>query len=290
MHQRFSAKCIAGLQRLRRRPRGAARRAASRRPATATSARTRPRGSGGSSGIGGRQRQARRRHRSPDADHPQDTATIAVRKVKNLLTGMPPTDEDVALVTTSGAAGLQHARVAPGRRAIRTRACSRTRWSASSAMPSSRRASRRRRTSRSSSCRTAASTSVRAARAWPATTRSRAWCRTFRTASRRPPGSWCRRASPFTETLTTNQFVMTTALKSLYIQIEMPRGRAVQQRQRGARLEARLQRQPDSDRAGDLDADVQRRGARLPATAPASSPTAAAAPRSRQRRLHGVRR
>ena len=32
---------------------------------------------------------------------------MAVRKVKNLLIGMPPTDEDVALVTASGAAGLQ---------------------------------------------------------------------------------------------------------------------------------------------------------------------------------------
>src|SRR4029078_1708984 len=36
-----------------------------------------------------------------------DMAYVAVRKVKNLLIGMPPTDEDVALVTNSGAAGLQ---------------------------------------------------------------------------------------------------------------------------------------------------------------------------------------
>ncbi len=34
-------------------------------------------------------------------------ASVAVRKVKNLLVGLPPTNDDVAAVTTSGAAGLQ---------------------------------------------------------------------------------------------------------------------------------------------------------------------------------------
>ena len=47
---------------------------------------------------------------------------------------------------------------------------------------------------------------------------------------------------PFTEVLTTQRFVMTTALKSLYIQIEMPADSAVQQRQRGAGVDARLSR------------------------------------------------
>ena len=37
----------------------------------------------------------------------QDVAYVAVRKVENLLTGMAPTDADVALVTQQGAAGLQ---------------------------------------------------------------------------------------------------------------------------------------------------------------------------------------
>jgi hypothetical protein len=35
------------------------------------------------------------------------TALVAVRKVENLLTGMAPTDDDVSLVTQQGAAGLQ---------------------------------------------------------------------------------------------------------------------------------------------------------------------------------------
>src|SRR6478609_4678611 len=43
----------------------------------------------------------------PPTPIPADLAYVAVRKVKNLLTGMPPSDEDVALVTANGAAGLQ---------------------------------------------------------------------------------------------------------------------------------------------------------------------------------------
>src|SRR5262245_21929407 len=43
----------------------------------------------------------------PPTPIPGEAAYVAVRKVKNLLTGMAPTDEDVALVTSTGAAGLQ---------------------------------------------------------------------------------------------------------------------------------------------------------------------------------------
>ena len=106
MHQRFSAKRLDGLQRLRRRPRGAAGGLPRGAPATATSARTRPAGNGGGGGIGGSNVKPGD-VTVPPTPISQDIAYIAVRKVKNLLTGMPPTDEDVALVTTSGAAGLQ---------------------------------------------------------------------------------------------------------------------------------------------------------------------------------------
>ena len=65
-----------------------------------------PTGTGGSMGIGGMN------VKPGDVTVPPtpisgDAAYVAVRKVKNLLTGMAPTDEDVALVTSTGAAGLQ---------------------------------------------------------------------------------------------------------------------------------------------------------------------------------------
>jgi hypothetical protein len=76
-------------------------------------------------------------------------------------------------------------------------------------------------TSSCSCWRTAASTSA-AAPATSATTRSRGSCRTCRTASRCTAWQLVKEGRPFTETLTTNRFRMTTALKSLYVQIEMP--------------------------------------------------------------------
>ena len=56
---------------------------------------------------------------------------------------------------------------------------------------------------------------------------------------------------PFTETLTTTRFRMTTALKSLYVQIEMPPD--TNQRSTSTtvlQLDGRLLGQPDPDRAG----------------------------------------
>jgi hypothetical protein len=44
---------------------------------------------------------------APTDPFPLATAISAVRKVKNLLVGMPPTDDDVAKLTQKGAAGLQ---------------------------------------------------------------------------------------------------------------------------------------------------------------------------------------
>src|SRR5436190_8150494 len=63
-------------------------------------------GSGGSSGIGGSNVDPGN-VTVPPTPIPPDVAYVAVRKVKNLLIGMAPTDEDVALVTNNGAAGLQ---------------------------------------------------------------------------------------------------------------------------------------------------------------------------------------
>src|SRR5262245_33583146 len=65
-----------------------------------------PTGQGGNSGLGGGT-VTPGDVTVPPTPIPQDLAVVAVRKVKNLLTGMPPTDEDVALVTNNGAAGLQ---------------------------------------------------------------------------------------------------------------------------------------------------------------------------------------
>jgi hypothetical protein len=63
-------------------------------------------GGGGNSGLGGGNVKPGD-VTVPPTPIPGDVAYVAVRKVKNLLTGMPPTDEDVALVTANGAAGLQ---------------------------------------------------------------------------------------------------------------------------------------------------------------------------------------
>lgn len=70
-------------------------------PATGSGGSGSPYGSGGTSMIDG----------GPITQPPKPfeaaSAQTAVRKVKNLLTGMAPTDDDVSLVTAMGAAGLQ---------------------------------------------------------------------------------------------------------------------------------------------------------------------------------------
>ena len=90
-------------------------------------------------------------------------AAVAVRKVKNLLTGMPPTDADVATVTTSGAAGLQTLiSDLDDRRPTRPAVRGQDGRLLPQHLPADR-ASRRPRTSSCSCCRTAASTSARSA-------------------------------------------------------------------------------------------------------------------------------
>jgi hypothetical protein len=157
----------------------------------------------------------------PPTPIPQEAAYVAVRKVKNLLVGMPPTDEEVALVTTSGAAGLQQlvAKWQTGDAFIKLfegkmigffrNAFQQTGFTPTEDFklqlltnggfdfgPGGARLA--------------------------GDDAFRALCRTFRTASRRPPWQIVQEGRPFTEVLTTNKFVMTTALKSLYIQVEMP--------------------------------------------------------------------
>ena len=114
LHQRFSAKCIAAVRRLRRRPRGAAGGLPRGRPATATIGTNATGGNGGGGGIGGSNVDAGRRHRSADADHAGRSPYVAVRKVKNLLTGMPPTDADVATRDDDGRGRAADADHRPG--------------------------------------------------------------------------------------------------------------------------------------------------------------------------------
>ena len=66
-----------------------------------------PTGSGGNSGPRREAASTPGDVTVPPAPISPEVATIAVRKVKNLLIGMAPTDEDIALVTSTGAAGLQ---------------------------------------------------------------------------------------------------------------------------------------------------------------------------------------
>ena len=67
---------------------------------------------------------------------------------------------------------------------------------------------------------------------------------------------------PFTEVLTTQRFMMTTGLKSLYIEIETAPDAPYNNSQLGAGLDDRLQHQPDHARHGADQHGVQRRAPR----------------------------
>jgi len=179
-----------------------------------------PTGNGGSSGLGGGS-VTPGDVTVPPTPIPTDVATVAVRKVKNLVTGMPPSDEDVALVASTGAAGLQQLvatwqttdpykdmfaakMVGFFRNAFQQTGFTPTedfkiqllqnggfdfgpggaRLAGDDAFP-------------------------RLVQNLQDSFANTAW-------------QLVREGRPFTEVLTTNKFVMTTALKSLYIQIEMP--------------------------------------------------------------------
>ena len=179
-----------------------------------------PTGSGGNSGLGGGS-VTPGDVTVPPAPISQEVATIAVRKVKNLLTGMAPTDEDIALVTSTGPAGLQQLvstwqtndpykslfadkMVGFFRNAFQQTGFTPTedfkiqllqnggfdfgpggaRLAGDDAFP-------------------------RLVQNLQDSFAKTAW-------------QLVQEGHPFTETLTTNKFVMTTALKSLYVQVEMP--------------------------------------------------------------------
>jgi hypothetical protein len=151
----------------------------------------------------------------------QDTAYIAVRKVKNLLTGMPPTDEDVALVTTSGAAGLQML--------VST-------WQTSDpykSMFAEKMVGFFRNTFQQTGFTPTEDFKIQLLQnggfdfgpggarlagddAFPRLVQN------LQDSFAKTAWQLVQEGRPFTETLTTNRFVMTTALKSLYVQIEMP--------------------------------------------------------------------
>jgi hypothetical protein len=130
---------------------------------------------------------------APTTPFDPKTAFYATSKVKNLLTGQPVTDDDVAKVTMKGAAALQElvntwqtTDPYQGQVAAKMVGFFRNMFQQTGFI--------RPRTSRSSCCRTAASISA-AARATSATTRSRGSCRTCRTASPSPPGRSSRKAT-----------------------------------------------------------------------------------------------
>jgi hypothetical protein len=179
-----------------------------------------PGGSGGGTGIGGSNVKPGD-VTVPPTPIPQETAYIAVRKVKNLLTGMPPTDEDVALVTTSGAAGLQML--------VST-------WQTSDpykSMFAEKMVGFFRNAFQQTGFTPTEDFKIQLLQnggfdfgpggarlagddAFPRLVQN------LQDSFAKTAWQLVQEGRPFTETLTTNRFVMTTALKSLYIQIEMP--------------------------------------------------------------------
>jgi len=66
-----------------------------------------PPGGGGNGGAGGTGHVDPGKVTQPDAPFDDRAAALVARKVKNLLTGLAPTDDDVSALKMSGAAGLQ---------------------------------------------------------------------------------------------------------------------------------------------------------------------------------------
>ncbi|HXU02106.1 MAG TPA: hypothetical protein VN903_14145, partial [Polyangia bacterium] len=151
----------------------------------------------------------------------QDLAYVAVRKVKNLLIGMPPTDEDVALVTNSGAAGLQML-VSTWQTSDTTKLLFRDKM-----VGFFRNAFQQTGFTPTEDFKIQLlqnggfdfgpfGTSAVGDDAFPRLVQN------LQDSFALTAWQLFQEGHPFTEVLTTNKFVMTTALKSLYIQIEMP--------------------------------------------------------------------
>ncbi|HEY5449437.1 MAG TPA: hypothetical protein VIQ54_11835 [Polyangia bacterium] len=151
----------------------------------------------------------------------QDMAYVAVRKVKNLLIGMPPTDGDVALVTNSGAAGLQML-VSTWQTSETTKLLFRDKM-----VGFFRNAFQQTGFTPTEDFKIQLlqnggfdfgpfGTSAVGDDAFPRLVQN------LQDSFALTAWQLVQEGHPFTEVLTTNRFVMTTALKSLYIQVEMP--------------------------------------------------------------------
>jgi hypothetical protein len=157
----------------------------------------------------------------PPTPIPADAATVAVRKVKTLLTGMAPTDEDVALVTSTGAAGLQQLvsswqTTDPYREMFSAKMIGffRNAFQQTGFTPTE--------DFKIQLLQNGGfdfgpfGTSAVGDDAFPRLVQN------LQESFARTAWQLVQEGRPFTEVLTTNRFVMTTALKSLYIQVEMP--------------------------------------------------------------------
>ena len=150
----------------------------------------------------------------------QTVAISSVRKVKNLLTGMPPTDADVALVTAMGPAGLQQLIASwmttePYQTALREKmvAFFRNMFQQTGFIPQE---DFKLQLLENGGLDFGGNTRTIGDDAFPRIVQN------LQDSFALTAWQLVQEGHPFTETLTTNKFVMTTALKSLYIQIEMP--------------------------------------------------------------------
>ena len=167
----------------------------------------------------------------------QDTAYIAVRKVKNLLTGMPPTDEDVALVTTSGAAGLQMlvstwqtSDPYKGMFAEKMVGFFRNAFQQTGFTPTE--------DFKIQLLQNGGFDFGPGRRAPGGDDAFPRLVQNLQDSFARTAWQLVQEGRPFTETLTTKRFMMTTALKSLYVQIEMPADAPFNNGSAGPRVEA----------------------------------------------------
>src|SRR5262245_49707277 len=179
-----------------------------------------PTGGSGSTGIGGNNVKPGD-VTVPPTPIPQDVAYVAVRKVKNLLTGMAPTDEDVALVTNSGAAGLQMLvstwqTTDPYRELFAAKMVGffRNAFQQTGFTPTED--FKPQLLTNGGFDFGPGGSRLAGDDAFPRLVQN------LQDSFAHTAWQLVKENRPFTETLTTNRFVMTTALKSLYIQVEMP--------------------------------------------------------------------
>jgi hypothetical protein len=150
----------------------------------------------------------------------QAVAFSAVRKVKNLLTGLPPSDADVALVAMKGPAGLQELiagwmTTEPYQTMLSDKMVSffRNMFQQTGFIPQE---DFKLQLLENGGLDFGGNTRTVGDDAFPRIVQN------LQDSFALTAWQLVKEGRPFTETLTTNRFVMTTGLKSLYIQIEMP--------------------------------------------------------------------